>query len=85
MVSEGAGVADQVGEAYAAVRVAEQVQRGVIGGEQVEEVRYAVVVAYGVLGQGTGPASKDRKGRPGQRAEDLLHGFEGGPDQVRVG
>ena len=69
-----AGFADEVGEAYAFVGVAEEME---VWGEQGGEVGNAVLVAYGVLREALGPALDDGEEGRGDGAEDLLEFGEG--------
>jgi hypothetical protein len=82
----GAGVADEVGEADAAIAVAEEgevaegLDAGVEGGHALE-------VADFVLGEATGPAADGGEGGVGrwERAEDGFELGEGGGGDVGVG
>ncbi len=66
----GACVADEVGQADAAVGVAEEREAGV-GGDAGAELGHAGEVADGVLGETLGPAADDRDIWFGQSAEDV--------------
>lgn len=77
-----AGFADEVGEAYAFVGVAEEME---VRGEQGGEVGDTVLVAYGVLREALGPALDDGEDGRGDGAEDLPEFGQGQGGDLVVG
>lgn len=78
------GVADEVGEADAAVSIAEEGEAGEIG-DAVAERGDAGEVADGVLGKAVRPAANDGDGGCGEWAEDAVELVPGEVGDVVVG